>query len=417
MTTADIQASLSDRFLRYSAIATQSVPGGDTVPTSPGQWELAKLLARELTDAGASDVHLSDTAVVTAKLPATTVQPADAIGFCTHLDTVDVNLSPQVKAHVVEFDGVDFCLNADKDIWFCTAEHPEIAPYVGQKILVTDGTSVLGADDKAGIAAVMEAATRLLQEPSIPHGDVYLSFVPDEEIGLRGVRTMDLDRFPVDYAYTLDCCELGEVVNATFNAGTATLTITGVTVHPMNAKGTLVNPILIAQEFIARLDPLETPEHTEGREGYIWVNGITGNQLTATVTISIRDHDRAGYEAKKERIGAIAASLAQAHPRATVELEIEDVYANLADAKTVANAHAVDHIYAAMKTLGITPKPLAMRGGTDGSWLSTQGIYTPNFFTGAHNFHSPFEFLPLDSFEQSYLMVRELIARAVHPGP
>ena len=426
---ADLQEALAARFLRYSAISSQSDASASVVPTSQGQWELARLLKDELTAAGAHNVHLSDTCVLTARIPSTLPAgtEAPAIGFCTHLDTVDVSLSPDVHARVVDYTGGDICLNTDLDIWLREAEHPEITRYRGQRIIVTDGTSVLGADDKAGVASVMEAAVRLLaadadaagqagaqgqgsRAGASTHPDIYLSFVPDEEIGLLGVRTMDLARFPVDYAYTLDCCELGELVEATFNAGHARLHVEGVTAHPMNSKGNLVNPILVAHDFVAALDRTQTPEHTEGREGYLWVNGIAGNQATASVDISIRDHDRAGYEAKKDFLRDLAERTAEANPRTSVRLDISDIYSNLEDAKTSANAVASERLRAAFTRLGIEPINLAMRGGTDGSYLSTQGIYTPNFFTGAHNFHSNCEFLPLPAFEASYRVVRELMA-------
>lgn len=409
-----VQDALAERFLRYSKISSQSDASATVVPTSEGQWELAQLLQEELEAAGAQDVHLSETCVLTAKVPATAgAENVPAIGFCTHLDTVDVNLSPEVKARLVEYGGGDICLNEEEDIWLREAEHPEVSRYVGDRLLVTDGTSVLGADDKAGVTAVMEAATHLLATPGIEHGDIYLSFVPDEEIGLRGVRTMDLARFPVEYAFTLDSCELGEVVETTFNAAQATVSIRGVTAHPMNSKGIMVNPILLAHDVIAKFNRQETPEHTEGREGYVWVNGIDGNQATARIDISVRDHDLKGYEAKKRLIRDAVAKVQEANPRATLTVDIEDVYGNIADAKTDTNGGATEDILAAMGELGIDPINLAMRGGTDGSWLSRQGIFTPNFFTGAHNFHSNCEFLPLSSFEKSYEMVFKVIGRAV----
>ncbi|MDO4822297.1 MAG: peptidase T [Rothia sp. (in: high G+C Gram-positive bacteria)] len=424
-----LQEALAARFLRYSAISSQSDASATAVPTSEGQWELARLLEAELREAGAQEVHLSDTCVLTARIPSTLPSgiEAPAIGFCTHLDTVDVNLSPEVHARIIDYRGGDIYLNPELDIWLREAEHPEITRYTGQRIIVTDGTSVLGADDKAGVASVMEAAVRLLAADAdatgqvgraaqgagagtSAHPDIYLSFVPDEEIGLLGVRTMDLARFPVDYAYTLDCCELGELVEATFNAGHARLHVEGVTAHPMNSKGNLVNPILVAHDFIAQLDRAQTPEHTEGREGYLWVNSIDGNQATTTVDISIRDHDRAGYDSKKAFLRDLAERTAETNPRASVRLDISDIYSNLEDAKTNANAVASERLRAAFTRLGIVPINLAMRGGTDGSYLSTQGIYTPNFFTGAHNFHSNCEFLPLPAFEASYRVVRELMA-------
>ncbi|MDO4917822.1 MAG: peptidase T [Rothia sp. (in: high G+C Gram-positive bacteria)] len=422
-----LQQALASRFLRYSAISSQSDASVSSLPTSQGQWELARLLQEELTAAGAQEIHLSDSCVLTARIPSTLPAgvKAPALGFCTHLDTVDVNLSPDVKARIISYTGGDICLNPELDIWLREAEHPEITRYRGQDIIVTDGTSVLGADDKAGVASVMEAAVGLLAQDAAAqarpqeqekgtgaqgHPDIYLSFVPDEEIGLRGVRTMDLARFPVDFAYTLDCCELGELVEATFNAGQAHLFVEGVTAHPMNSKGKLVNPILVAQDFITQLDRNQTPEQTQGREGYLWVNAIAGNQATASVTISIRDHDRAGYDSKKAFLRDLAQRTAAANPRASVQLDIKDIYSNLEEAKTSTNALAVKRLHTAYRKLGITPIELAMRGGTDGSYLSTRGIFTPNFFTGAHNFHSNCEFLPLPAFEASYRVVRELMA-------
>lgn len=408
--TTEVQTALAQRFLRYSAISSQSNAEAESIPSSSGQWELAKLLQQELLEAGAQEVHLSETAVLTAKIPGNKPD-APAIGFCTHLDTVDVSLSPQVNAKVVEYTGGDICLNKSQDIWLKASEHPEITRYVGQKILVTDGTSVLGADDKAGITAVMEAVVRVLKNPKAlaePRGDIYLSFVPDEEIGLRGVRTMEMDRFKVDYAYTIDSCELGELVESTFNAGEAKIQIKGVSAHPMNAKGIMVNPILVANEIISRLDPLKTPEQTEGREGYLWVRGISANQSEANLDISIRDYDLRKYEGKKQFLINLVDQVNKANPRAKIFLEILDIYRNLEDAKTAENSAAIEHLREAMQELKIKPIELSMRGGTDGSYLSTKGIYTPNFFTGAHNFHSIYEFLPLPSFEKCYEMVRFL---------
>lgn len=419
--TASLGQALATRFLRYSAVTSQSDAAATTVPSTPGQRELAQLLAQELRQAGAADVHLSPTAVLTATVPSTLPpgRTAPVVGLCTHLDTADAGLSPQVRAQVVRYAGGDLPLGDGTRV-ITLAEHPELGRYTGQPLLVGDGTSVLGADDKAGVAVVMQLACDLLMADADggapPHGELRLAFVPDEEIGLRGVRTMDLARFPVDYAYTIDSCEVGEVVQETFNAATATLTVTGVSAHPMSAKGVLVNPILVAHELIGRLDPAQTPERTQGREGYIWVNQIRGDQATAVVTLSIRDHDRAGYEARKELLHQLVAEVARAHPRARLELEVEDVYTNLADARTPANAVALERVYTALDRLGIKPLPLAMRGGTDGSWLSAQGIFTPNVFTGAHNFHSWAEFLPLRSFAASYLVVRELVRLAAEDG-
>ena len=409
---ADVQDRLVARFLRYSAIPSQSDASASVVPSSEGQWRLAELLRDELTAMGAQDVHLSETACVTARIPARLPEgraAVSAVGFCAHLDTVDVGLSPEVHAHVVDYGGGDVRLHPEREAWIRREEHPELDGYVGQRLLVADGSSVLGADDKAALSVLMEAAERLLADDGPAHGEVYLAFVPDEEIGLRGVRTLELDRFPVACAYTIDSCELGEVVAETFHAAAVTVRIAGVSAHPMSAKGVLVNPILVALDLVGCLDREQTPECTEGKEGFVWVNHLTGSQVGAEIGIAIRDHDRAGYEAKKQAVLDAVESARRRHPRAVVEVEITDVYVNIADTITDGNRVALDRLFVAMGNLGIEPRPLPMRGGTDGSWLSQQGILTPNFFTGAHNFHSTAEFLPLRSFQRSYDMVLELV--------
>jgi tripeptide aminopeptidase len=290
------------------------------------------------------------------------------------------------------------------------SEHPEILAYRGQEVLVGDGTSVLGADNKAAISIVMTLLARL-KHSNMQRGDIIVAFVPDEEIGLRGAKAMDLARFPVAFAYTIDSCERGEVVYETFNAASVTIDITGVTAHPMTAKGVLVNPVLVATELVQLFDPTQTPEQTEGREGYWWCNGISGNQSTARLQISIRDHDRARFEARKEFVAEAVDVIRRRHPRARVEYEIEDSYQNI-DAALGNDRHCVDLIFHALQEMNITPKVIAMRGGTDGSALSARGVPTPNYFTGAHNFHSRFEFLPVDSFADSYRLTERLCGLA-----
>ncbi len=402
---------LLTRFLRYVAIPSQSDARATQVPSSKGQWDMARHLQQELEALGCTEIHLSEHCCLTAKLPRTEGVSPDtpAVGFCAHLDTVDVNLSPEIHPQVVRhYDGGVITLNADKQVFLDPAEHPEVLAYQGDDIVVTDGTSVLGADDKAALTAIMEALTTLAKGDT-PHGDIYVAFVPDEEIGLRGSKALELDRFPVAYAYTLDSCEIGEVVYETFNAGSGLLTVHGVSAHPMSAKGVLVNPILVAVDFITMFNRLETPENTDGTDGYVWMEGISGNAGTATVTMNIRDHHRDRYEQRKDYIRQATELLRKRHPRAKIELELTDVYANIKDAVTDDNHAAIDHVYEAMKRLGITPKTMSMRGGTDGSYLSSQGLLTPNFFTGGHNFHSVCEFLPLGSLEKAYEMVLTVI--------
>ena len=416
MTDREIEDALVARFLRYIKVPSQSeANGGRKVPSTESQWDMAHLLQKELREFGAEDISLSEYCVLTARLPANLpagAPPVPAIGFCAHMDTVDVSLSPVVKPRRLRYEGGDIVLNESENIVMRAAEHPELAPYVGQELIVTDGTSVLGADNKAAVANVMTALATLAGDPAIPHGDLYVAFVPDEECGLWGSKNMDFTKFPVAYAYTIDCCALGEVVYETFNAGSATVTIQGVSAHPMSAKGVLVNPTLLAVDFVNLFDRKETPECTEGTEGYIWCQTIRSNPSTAVVELNIRDHDKARYEGRKRLILENIEKLQKSEPRARVTYTMEDTYGNIADAVTDANRSAIDNLYEAMKRLGITPKTIAMRGGTDGSFISTKGILTPNYFTGALNFHSNCEFLPIPSLRKSYEVTMELIALA-----
>ncbi|EPY33111.1 peptidase T [Angomonas deanei] len=406
-----IALRLEERFRRYSGIPSQSNAKniGRCLPTSPGQQKLAELLAGELSTAGLANVECDEHATVTA-LKKGNVRGTPTIGFICHLDTFDAGLSPEVHPQKILYTGGDVQLNTD--VWLRAAEHPEIAPYVGQEILFSDGTSVLGADDKAAVSAVMEMVTSLGDEDT--HGDIYICFVPDEEIGLLGAKHLDVKRrFPVDFAYTLDCCELGEVVYECFNAASVSLVFTGVTAHPMSAKGVMVNPVTMAMEYMSHFDPLETPEHTELREGYCWFLSVEANPTVAKVTAAIRDHDWTSYTARKQKMEEVATIIRDKYPRGTVEVTIEDVYENISNAlKDDTNGHRLAARGA--ERGGRDPQDYShawwhRRGGP-----SAKGLLTPNFFTGAHNFHSRFEFLPIPSFVKSYEVARTLSARAKH---
>lgn len=405
----NITEQLVKRFLRYVSIPSQSKAGSAVVPSTPEQTNLAKQLEQELIDLKLQDVHLDEHSIVTAKL--TGNQPnAPKIGFVAHLDTVDVALSEKINPQRVTFTGEDILLNKDKDIWFKVAEHPELKKYLNEELLVTDGTSVLGADNKAAIAVVMTMLDQL-QQQNCPHGDIYVAFVPDEEVGLNGAKKLDLQRFKPDFAYTIDCCELGEVVYETFNAGSVTFEIEGVSAHPMSAKNVLINPIRIANDIINCFDSFETPEHTEGKEGYFWFNDIIGNQSTTTLKMSIRDFDLNRYEARKTYIQDVVSFISRKYPKAKIECQITDIYSNIAN-YLGDDRRCIDLIYQSFELLGIKPNTIAMRGGTDGSALSARGLTTPNYFTGAHNFHSCFEFLPLSSFLKSFEVTMKIIELA-----
>lgn len=402
--SSPLASQLTQRFFRYLAITSQSDAAATTLPTTPGQHEMARELANELETLGLSDIVIDDHATVTA-VKKGNVPGAPRIGFITHTDTVDVGLSPDIHPQILTFSGTDLCLNAEQQIWLRVDEHPEILAYPNEEIIFSDGTSVLGADNKAAVTVVMTLLENLTAEHQ--HGDIVVAFVPDEEVGLRGAKALDLKRFDVDFAWTIDCCELGEIVYENFNAAQAQIRFTGVTAHPMSAKGVLVNPLLMATDYINHFDRLQTPEHTADREGYVWFNGMEAVQGYAVLSASIRDFDKARFEARKQQIGEVAELIAQAHPTAKVEFEVTDVYSNISNA-IGEDCRAVDLIFEAMKQAGVTPKPTPMRGGTDGAALSAKGILTPNFFTGAHNFHSRFEFLPLKSFEASYNVALQL---------
>lgn len=400
---------LEQRFFRYLAIESQSDASATFVPSTEGQRELAKLLAKELESYGLKDIYIDDHAILYAVRPGNKPS-APKIGFVTHLDTVDVGLSPVIKPQTLKYEGKDLCLNVQEEIWFKTEEHPEAAPYVGEEIIFSDGTSVLGADNKAAVTVVMELMDKL-QHADFDCGDIYVAFVPDEEIGLRGSKIMDLSRFKVDFAYTIDCCALGEVVYETFNAASIEVSIKGITAHPMSAKNVLVNPIRIAHDFIGCFDRFDTPEHTEHREGYFYVTDLTANPDNAKIKMAIRDFDRNSYEARKRYIGEVVELIKARHPKAKIEFNISDVYSNISDSLGD-DRTAIDLIFEALKIQNVEPNVIPMRGGTDGSALSARGVLTPNYFTGALNFHSKFEFLPLSSFEKSYL-VSETICRLV----
>ncbi|NTH16707.1 peptidase T [Agrobacterium rhizogenes] len=393
-----IRDELIARFFRYVSIESQSNAASTHLPSSPGQLELARLLAEEMRGLGVDDVAVDEHAIVTGVKRGNRLG-SPRIGFIAHLDTVDVGLSPVIRPQIKRFEGQDLCLNPEKDIWLRIAEHPEILPWRNQDIILSDGTSVLGADNKAAVAVIMTLLAKL--GPSQPHGDIVVAFVPDEEIGLRGAKALDLSRFPCDFAYTIDCCELGEVVIENFNAASGEIVFTGVSAHPMSAKGVLVNPLLMALDFVSHFDRNETPERTEKREGYFWFKDLVANDSEARLKVMIRDFDRSKFEQRKQRIGEVVERIASQYPSGSVQCRVADTYHNIGDYLQGDNRSA-ELLFNALDRLGIAKKLTPMRGGTDGAALSARGLPTPNFFTGAYNFHSRFEFLPVPAFEKSY---------------
>lgn len=402
-----IKDKLVENFLKYISIPSQSEEKNKKIPSSQGQLSLGYVLVDDLKNLGLCDININKYGVVQARLPKRG-ESRKSLGWVAHLDTVDVGLSNKINPQFIrKYDGKDIILN--EDFIISTKENPEVLAYIGDDLIFTDGTSVLGADNKAAIANIMTALWYLKENPDIDHADIKIAFVPDEEIGLRGVRKIDFDKFKVDYAYTIDCCELGELVYETFNAASGRLKIKGVPAHPMSAKGNLVNPIMIAHDFIAVLDRAKMPENTENREGYIWVTDIKGDVLNLSLDFNIRNHYREKFEKTKTYLNKITDLLRERYPKAEIALKITDVYDNILDSMTEENKEAVVKLKEIYKKLGIKEKTIPMRGGTDGSFLSTRGIFTPNYFTGAHNFHSNKEFLPVNSFYKSFLVTLELM--------
>lgn len=394
---------LVEDFLRYVKISSQSDASKSNTPTSQGQLELAKVLKSELESLGLSEIKLNDNGILTALLEGD--KSKTSLGFVAHLDTIDVGLSPVVKPQILKFEGKDLDLgNAILEV----SKRPEIKQYLNEDIIFSDGSSVLGADNKAAIAVIMNLV-KAIKTSEINHPDIFLAFVPDEEIGLLGSKQLNLDDFRTTHPYTIDCCEVGELMYETFNAASAKLNIVGVSAHPMNAYKIMLNPTLLANEFINLFDRLQTPENTKDKDGYIWINEMHSNQNEANVYLNIRDHDKVKFEEKKAFIKTCVEFMQNKYKKASFTLEMSDTYYNLKDALNDNNKDSLDKLYEAFKLSNVEAKTIAMRGGTDGSALSVKGLFTPNFFTGAHNFHSRFEFLPVKSLEKSYEVALNLV--------
>lgn len=387
------------RFLRYAAFDTQSDPESAAAPSAAKEFALAAELLEELRGLGL-EASLTDTGIVYGSIPATPgLEDRPAIGMIAHMDTSPDAPGAGVTPQIIRVTGEDIVLNAEKNIVFSVAQFPEILRYTGEDVVFTDGTTLLGADDKAGIAAIMTMAAHLVRNPDIPHARIAIAFTPDEEIG-RGTENFDIARFGAAYACTFDGGELGELESENFNAASATLSVTGVGVHPGAAKNKMVNAARIAANFAAHLPFDEAPETTEGREGFLHPHEISGSVTDARVVILIRDHDKTLFEAKKTFLRNLAAELAAENPRAGIRLEITDSYENMRPyvERTPAVMALVREAFA---DAGVTPVELPIRGGTDGAMLSVRGLPCPNIFTGGLNYHGVYECLPVRSLEKA----------------
>lgn len=402
--------TLTDRFLKYVSFCTTSDEETNMTPSTPGQMEFAKYLANELKEIGMQEVTLDDNGYVMATLPAN-VEGKPVIGFIAHMDTAPDASGKNVKARIVtHYDGQDIVLNAEKNIVFEVAKYPEILDYKGQDIIVTDGTTLLGADDKAGLAEIVTACEYLIQHPEIKHGKIRVGFTPDEEIG-QGADHFDVEKFGCDFAYTMDGGAVGELEYENFNAAGCKVKVHGVNVHPGYGYHKMINSMRIANQFASMLPRWETPEHTQGYEGFYHLIAMNGSVEETTLQYIIRDHDRARFESRKREMEHLARKINQEYGEGTVEVEIRDQYYNMRE-KVEPVMHIVTLVEEAMKEVGVTPKVQPIRGGTDGARLSFEGLPCPNIFAGGVNFHSRFEYLPIPSMEKAMQVILQIVRKA-----
>ncbi|AEE20843.1 peptidase T [Dokdonia sp. 4H-3-7-5] len=388
--------ALLKRFISYVTTYTESDPNSDTTPSTTCQWDLARQLRDELEAMGMSEVSIDEHAYVMASLPSNVDHDVPVIGFISHFDTTSDFTGKDVKPQIWEnYDGGDLVLNKEQNIVLSPEYFDDLKQYKGQTIVTTDGTTLLGADDKAGITEIMEAMKYLLENPQVKHGKIRVGFTPDEEIG-RGAHKFDVEKFGAEWAYTMDGSQIGELEYENFNAAGAVVTIEGKIVHPGYAKGKMVNSMYIATDYINSLPRLETPEHTSDREGFFHLHDITGSVDNTTLEYIIRDHDKGHFEARKEMMIQLADELNAQLEKEVVTVEIKDQYFNMRE-KVEPVMHIVDIAEEAMKSLDIEPLIKPIRGGTDGSQLSFMGLPCPNIFAGGHNFHGRYEYVPVES--------------------
>ncbi|WP_027136868.1 peptidase T [Gaetbulibacter saemankumensis] len=384
------------RFTSYVTIDTEADPNSKSTPSSAKQWDLANKLAEELKAIGMEDVTIDDNAYIMATLPSNVDYKVPTIGFISHFDTSPDFTGANVKPQIIEnYDGKDIVLNEAEDIVLSPDYFEDLLLYKGQTLITTDGTTLLGADDKAGVCEIVSAMEYLINHPKIKHGKIRVGFTPDEEIG-RGAHKFDVEKFGADWAYTMDGSQIGELEYENFNAAGAVVKVKGKIVHPGYAKGKMINSMYIAQEFINSLPRFETPEHTEGYEGFFHLCGITGKVEETVLEYIIRDHDREHFEARKEVMEKLTNELNSQYGKEVIVTEIKDQYYNMKE-KVEPVKHIVDIAEEAMKQLNIKPLIKAIRGGTDGSQLSYMGLPCPNIFAGGHNFHGRYEYVPVES--------------------
>lgn len=408
-----------DRFISYVTIDTESDPNSKTTPSTEKQWNLANKLVEELKTIGLTDVTIDDKAYIMATLPSNVDHEVPTIGFVSHFDTSPDFSGANVKPQIVEnYDGKDIVLNAEKNIILSPNYFKDLLQYKGQTIITTDGTTLLGADDKAGITEIVSAMEYLIQHPEIKHGKIRIGFTPDEEIG-RGAHHFDVEKFGAQWAYTMDGSQIGELEYENFNAAGAKITFKGKSVHPGYAKGKMINSMLIANEFINELPKGETPQETKGYEGFFHVHHLTGSIEETVLELIIRDHNKSKFEKRKDLIGKIAKKInkkfAKQFGEDIVTTEIRDQYYNMKE-KVLPVKHIVDIAEKAMRELNIKPIIKPIRGGTDGSQLSYMGLPCPNIFAGGHNFHGKYEYVPAESIQKATDVIVKIAELTAIPG-
>jgi tripeptide aminopeptidase len=387
---------LINRFISYVTVDTESDPESKTTPSSEKQWNLANALVEELNLIGLEDVTIDEHSYIMATLPSNVPHQVPVIGFISHFDTTPDFTGANVKPQIIEnYDGKDIVLNEAEHIILSPSDFDDLLLYKGQTLITTDGTTLLGADDKAGVAEIVSAMEYLINHPELKHGKIRIGFTPDEEIG-RGAHKFDVKKFGASWAYTIDGSQIGELEYENFNAAGADITIKGKIVHPGYAKGKLINSMYIATEFINSLPRMETPERTEDRQGFFHLHNMKGEVDSTKLQYIIRDHDRNHFEARKEMIQKLANDLNDQYEKEIISVDIKDQYFNMRE-KIEPVMHIVDTAEEAMKMAGIKAMIKPIRGGTDGSQLSFMGLPCPNIFAGGHNFHGRFEYVPVES--------------------
>ena len=393
-----------NRFIEYVKIDTQSDPESHETPSTKKQWILANKLAEDLKQIGMQEVEIDENAYIMATLPANIAHDVPVIGFISHFDTspdfTGTNINPQI---IESYDGKDIILNEEKNIVLSPDYFEDLIQYKGQTLITTDGTTLLGADDKAGITEIVSAMEYLINNPQIPHGRIRVGFTPDEEIG-RGAHKFDVEKFGAKWAYTMDGSQVGELEFENFNAASANVTIKGKMVHPGYAKDKMINSMYIAQDFINSLPRFETPEHTEGSQGFFHLSDIHGDVEETKLKYIIRDHDKDHFEARKTMIRDLVNELNSQYEKQIVQIEIKDQYSNMRE-KIEPVMHIVDIAEEAMKSVDVIPIIKPIRGGTDGAQLSYMGLPCPNIFAGGHNFHGRYEYVPVESIQKAVAVI------------